>query len=160
MANVNATALLCENVGTIDGKVVSLNGLFDSFVPVEENGKYYIENMCVVLNSSIIFDDKFENDINSIQLSQEYEWRIRLTHIESGLGVTLDSFNLTIENEDLRTWCKNFCELKRIIRIPHLHLPKGLGNYAIKLLIGSKDENDELRWTTQTIHSLIVGGSR
>lgn len=160
MKNVNATMFMCSNIGMNEGTVDSFNGIFDSIIPVKEENGYYIENMNIVLNSTIIFDSRFEETENYFKLGEKYEFSIRLTHVESGLGISLYNFDLCLEEENLKTWCKSFYEYKRILKISRLYIPKGLGNYALKLLIRPKTEDDKAGWNTQTIHSLTVGDVR
>ncbi len=83
---------------------------------------------------------------------------IWLTHVESGLGISLYKSDLRINKEDLRTWCKDFYEFKRFLKFSRLEIPKGLGNYAVKFLIRKKTEED-IAWNNQVIHSLIIGES-
>ena len=111
--------------------------------------------MNVVIDASIIFGDSDGEDC--IKLNQEYEYMVRLTHVESGLGIPLYTFKLAIPKDELRTWCKNFYELKRVIKLPRIYLPKGLGNYALKLLVRPVELGSDAGWTTQTIHSLVIG---
>jgi len=160
MKNVNATMFMCSNIGINEGTVDSFNGIFDSIIPVREENGYYIENMNIVLNSTIIFDSRFDETENCFKLGEKYEFSIRLTHVESGLGISLYNFDLCLVEDDLKTWCKSFYEYKRILKIPRLFIPKGLGNYALKLLIRPKTEDNKAGWHTQTIHSLIVGDIR
>ena len=160
MKNVNATMFMCSNIGINEGTVDSFNGIFDSIIPTKEENIYYIENMNIVLNSTIIFDSRFEEAENCFELEKKYELSIRLTHVESGLGISLYNFELCLTEDDLKTWCKSFYEYKRILKIPRLCIPKGLGNYALKLLIRAKTDDDKAGWHTQTIHSLTVGDIR
>lgn len=159
MKNVNATISFCSSIETQDNAVNSLIGIYDSVVPIREEGIYYLDNFNIVLNCCIIFSDNFSDKDDCIQLGKKYEFLIRLTHVESGLGISLYKSDLIIENEDLRTWCKNFYEFKRFLKFPKIEIPKGLGNYAVKLLIRKKD-TEESPWTNQTIHSLVIGESR
>ncbi len=159
MKNVNSTILFCSNIDTIEENVNSLIGIYDSVVPVRENNSYYLDNFNLTLNCCIIFDDSFDNNPDCLHLDEKYEFMIWLAHIQSGLGIPLHKFDLIIEKENLRTWCKDFYEFKRFLKIPKIEIPKGLGNYAIKLFIRKKG-NDETPWNTQTIHSLIIGESR
>lgn len=156
MKNMNATMFISSAISTDGNRATSLIGLYDSVVPIKTQEEYYIDNLNIALNSSIIFDDKF-NDDDCIILNCEYECMVRLTHVESGLGVSLNEFELKITENDVRKWCKKFYEFKRFIILPRINLPKGLGSYAVKLLIRKKGDDS---WRTQTIHSLIVGGSR
>lgn len=155
--NVNATVFLCSDISTSNGKVESLIGMYDRIVPNKtDSNDYYIDNFNVALNCSIIFDSKFNESDNCFQLNTEYECMIRLVHVDSGLGTSLLEFPLVVENSALRTWCKDFYEFKRFLQVKKVTLPKGLGNYAIKILFKKKDAPT---WTTQTIHSLIIGDS-
>lgn len=159
MKNVNATISFCSSIETQDNAVNSLIGIYDSVVPIREDSIYYLDNFNVVLNCCIIFSDNFSDKDDCIQLGKNYEFMLRLTHVESGLGISLYKSDLIIEQEDLRTWCKNFYEFKRFLKFPKIEIPKGLGNYAVKLLIRKK-ETEESPWTNQTIHSLVIGESR
>lgn len=160
MKNVNATMFMCSNIGMTEGTVDSFNGIFDTIIPIKEENGYYIENMNIVLNSTIIFDSRFEEVDNCFRLGEKYEFSVRLTHVESGLGISLYNFDLCLEESDLKTWCKSFYEFKRILKISKLTIPKGLGNYALKLLIRPKSDDDSAGWNIQTIHSLIIGEFR
>lgn len=157
--NVNSTILFCSDIENNDGNVNSLIGVYDSVVPIRENNSYYLDNFNIVLNCCIIFDEKFKGQDDCIQLGVEYEFMIWLAHVESGLGIPLYKSNLLVEKDNLRTWCKNFYEFKRFLKFSKLELPKGLGNYAVKLLIRKKSDA-ESPWNNQTIHSLIIGESR
>ena len=159
MTNLNATMLFCSMIENNEDNVIFLNGIYDSIVPIRENNMYYLDKFNIVLNCCIIFDEKYKVQDNCIQLDKEYEFMIRLAHVESGLGITLYKSELYIEQNDLRTWCKNFYEFKRFIKFPKIEIPKGLGNYAVKLLIREKTESDT-PWNNQTIHSLVIGESR
>lgn len=160
MKNVNATMFMCSGININDGVVDSFNGIFDSIIPVKEEDGYYIENVNIVLNSTILFDSRFNELENCFEIGKKYEFMIRLTHVESGLGISLLNFDLCLEKEQLKTWCKDFYELKRVLRTSRIYIPKGLGNYALKLLIRAKTEDDSAGWNTQTIHSLTVGEAR
>lgn len=159
MRNVNATISVCSEIDTKDGNVNSLIGIYDSVVPVREDNSYYLDNFNLSLNCCIMFDEKYRNQVDCIQLDTPYEFLIRLTHVESGLGIPLYSFELTVEQENLRTWCKNFYEFKRFLKFSKFSIPKGLGNYAIKLFIRKKESVDT-PWNNQVIHSLVIGESR
>lgn len=157
--NVNATILFCSEIQQNDDNVNSLIGVYDSVVPIRENNSYYLDNFNMVLNCCIMFDETFENRTDCIQLDTEYEFMVWMAHVESGLGIPLYKSDLLIERQNLRTWCKNFYEFKRFLKFEKLEIPKGLGNYAIKLFIRKKEEN-ETPWNNQIIHSLIIGESR
>lgn len=159
MKNVNATILLCSNIENNDSNVNSLVGIYDSVVPIREDNIYYLDNFNLVLNCCIIFDENFIEKEDCIHLDTEYEFMIWLAHVESGLGISLYKFDLCIKQENLRTWCKNFYEFKRFLKFQRLEIPKGLGNYAVKLLIRKKVE-EEIPWNNQVIHSLVIGESR
>lgn len=159
MTNLNATILLSSTIETNEEEVNSLIGIYDSVVPIRENNSYYLNNFNIALNCCIIFDEKYIGQDNCIQLETAYEFIIRLTHVESGLGITLYKSDLYIKQEDLKTWCKNFYELKRFLKFPKIEIPKGLGSYAVKFLIRRKIE-PEVPWNSQSIHSLVIGESR
>lgn len=159
MKNVNATILFCSNIENSDTNVNSLFGIYDSVVPVRDGNIYYLDNFNLVLNCCIIFDEKFTDKSDCIQLDTNYEFVIWLAHVESGLGIPLYTSDLCIKQENLKTWCKNFYEFKRFLKFSRLEIPKGLGNYAVKLLIRKKTEED-IPWNNQVIHSLIIGESR
>ena len=114
MKNVNATMFMCSKIGMNEGIVGSFNGIFDSIIPLKEESGYYIEDINIILNSTIIFDSRFDESENCFKLGEKYEFMIRLTHVESGLGISLFNFDLCLEKEDLKTWCKAFLDLKRI----------------------------------------------
>ncbi len=160
MKNVNATMLMCSSVELNNPSNISFLGVFDSVIPNKEDNTFYLDNLNVVLNSTIIFDDRFENQSDYFRLGQSYEFMIRLTHVQSGQGVPLNTFEFSVDSKQLRTWCKQFYEFKRVVRIHHFPLPKGLGDYALKLLIRPKTSDPTAGWTTQTIHSLSIGESR
>lgn len=160
MKNVNATMFMCSGINMNEGVVDSFNGIFDSIIPIKEENKYFLEDINIILNSTIIFDSRFDDVDNCFKIGETYEFMIRLTHVESGLGVSLLNFDLCLEREQLKTWCKDFYELKRILRISRIYIPKGLGNYALKLLIRPKTEEEDAGWNTQTIHCLTVGATR
>lgn len=160
MKNVNATMFMCSSFDTTNNNVESLNGLFDSVVPLKDVDSYYLESFNIVLNGTIIFDQRYEDSDDYFKLNQPYEFMIRLTHVDSGLGVPLFEFEVNLSQKDLRTWCKSFYEFKKILRIPRICIPKGLGNYALKLLVRPKSTENNIGWNTQTIHSLLVGESR
>ncbi len=155
MKNMNATMLMCLSVKNQNGGIDSFEHIFDSIIPGREENQYFIDGMNVVIDASIIFGDSDGEDC--IKLNQEYEYMVRLTHVESGLGIPLYTFKLAIPKDELRTWCKNFYELKRVIKLPRIYLPKGLGNYALKLLVRPVELGSDAGWTTQTIHSLVIG---
>lgn len=160
MKNVNATILMCSSVELSDPANISFLGVFDSVIPSKEDNTFYIDNLNVILNSTIIFDERFEAQEDYFRFGTPYEFMVRLTHVQSGEGVPLRTFELTVEEEQLKTWCKSFYEFKRVIRLQHLALPKGLGDYALKLLIRPKSDDPDAGWNTQTLHSLLVGESR
>lgn len=156
MKNVNATMFMCSSIKTINGKVDSFEGIFDSVIPTREENQYFLDGLNIVIVTSIIFSSVDSTDC--MMLDKEYEFMVRLTHVESGLGIPLHTFTLKLKQEDLRTWCKNFYELKRAIKFPRIAIPKGLGNYALKLLIRPAGIEEE-GWTTQAIHGLVIGES-
>lgn len=159
MKNVNATILICSDIERINEKTNSLIGIYDSVVPVKEDNLYYLDNFNILLNGCIIFDEKFKDEPDCLQLGKEYEFMIWLTHVESGLGISLYQFSLELEKHELKTWCKDFYEFKRFLKFSKLEIPKGLGNYAIKVFIREKNKEDS-PWNSQVIHSLIIGESR
>ena len=160
MKNVNATLLMCSSVATDSTASVSFNGIFDCVIPTRDVDVYYIDNMSIILNCSTIFDESFIGRDDCLQLDTEYEFMIRLTHVESGYGAPLFSFTHTIQKEQLHTWCKDFYEFKRIVNLPRIRLDRGLGNYALKLRIRPKSVDNTAGWKTQTLHRLTVGDSR
>lgn len=159
MKNINATILFCSKIETQDDCVNSLIGIYDSVVPIRDDNTYILNNFNVLVNCCIIFDNNFTDKDDCIQLDTDYEFMIRLTHAESGLGISLYKSDLCIKQENLKTWCKDFYEFKRFLCIPKIVIPKGLGNYAVKFLIRKKGEGD-IPWNSQTIHSLVIGESR
>ena len=54
------------------------------------------------------------------------------------------------------TW-KHIYEYKRIVRIPQLYLPKGMGNYVVKLLIQKKADELDIFWNSQVEQTLVIG---
>lgn len=160
MKNVNATMLMCSATELANPSNISFFGVFDSVIPSKEDNVFYIDDLNIILNSIILFDERFESQDDYFKLDTPYEFMVRLTHIQSGRGIALCTFELTIQQDQLKTWCKAFHEFKRVIRVHHLPLPKGLGDYALKLLIRPKTDEPDAPWNTQTIHSLLVGESR
>ncbi len=158
MKNVNATMMFCSNIESGDRNINSLTGIYDSVVPIRDDNIYYLNNFNIILNCCIIFDESFKDKQDCLQLEIDYEFMIWLTHVESGLGISLYKSDLRINKEDLRTWCKDFYEFKRFLKFSRLEIPKGLGNYAVKFLIRKKTEED-IAWNNQVIHSLIIGES-
>lgn len=159
MKNVNATMLFCSEIKNNEGNINSLIGIYDATVPIRENNSYYLDNFNIALNCCIIFDESFVDRKDCIQLNEEYEFMVRLTHIASGVGIYLYNFDLLVKQDDLTTWCKDFYEFKRFLKFPRITLPKGLGNYAVKLLVRKKSEEENV-WSNQVIHSLVIGESR
>lgn len=159
MKNVNATMIFCSNIEHDDRNITSLIGIYDSVVPIREDNVFYLSNFNIALNCCIIFDDNFKDKPDCLQLNTDYEFMIWLTHVESGLGISLYKSDLCINREDLRTWCKDFYEFKRFLSFQKFAIPKGLGNYAVKFLIRRKT-GDDIPWNNQVIHSLIIGESR
>lgn len=159
MKNVNATILFCSSIENNSWNINSLIGIYDSIVPVRENNTYYLDNFNVVLNCCVIFDENFTNRDDCLKLDTEYEFMIWLAHVESGMGIPLYKSDLCIKQENLKTWCKDFYEFKRFLKFSRLEIPKGLGNYAVKLLMREKSETD-IPWNNQVIHSLVIGESR
>ena len=162
MKNVNATFLLTTNISALNNGVRSLGAIFDGIIPQVDDNGYYLSEFNVALNCVIMYNINSEtneviSDNTMLELDKDYEFMVRLTHIESGKGTTLDLFSLRITRQDLRTWCKAFYEFKRFIRVPHLSIPKGLGNYAVKLLIREKTGDQSAAWTTQTLTGLVIG---
>lgn len=159
MMNLNATLLFCSSIETNDEDLNSLIGIYDSIIPVRDNDFYYLDNLNVVLNGCVIFDEKFNQRDDCIQLEKEYEIMVWFTHVESGLGIQIYKSDLCIHPEDLRTWCKDFYEFKRFLRFRRFEIPKGLGNYAMKIFIRDKSKQNS-PWNHQSIHSLVIGESR
>ena len=160
LRNVNATMLMFSAAELDNPANISFLGMYDSVIPVSENNSFYLENLNIALSASIIFDDRFATQSDYFHLEQTYEFVVRLTHVVSKRGITLSKFELTVKQDDLKTWCKSFYELKRFIKVHHLLLPLGMGDYALKLMIRPKTDDPDAGWNTQTIHSLSVGGSR
>lgn len=159
MKNINSTMLFCSDIENNEGNINSLIGVYDTTVPIRENNTYYLDNLNIVLNCCIIFDEKFVEKKDCFQLDEEYEFVIRLTHIASGVGIPLYKFDLIVKQENLTTWCKDFYEFKRFLKFSRIEIPKGLGSYAVKLLVRKKNE-EEIVWNNQVIHSLVIGESR
>lgn len=155
MENVNATIFFCSKI-EIKENQTSLINLYDRIVPVRDGNKYYLENFNLFLNCSIKFEERFEEREDCIQLNKEYEFFIFLKHLDSGLGITLTRFDLKIDEEDLATWYKEIYEYKRMVRIPQLYLPKGMGNYVVKLLIQKKADELDIFWNSQVEQTLVI----
>lgn len=166
MQNVNATLVLASEVDLHDNGVYSIQNVFDGIVPKRQNNECFLEDFVVMLNCCVLLnigreDDQvklLDND-NGLRLGKTYEFMIRMTHVGSGKGVSLRRFEVTIEKEDVNIWCKGVYEFKRVVRIARLDLPKGLGNYAIKLLIREKTANEDEPWVTQSMCGLVVGAT-
>lgn len=156
MKNVNASIMFCSNIESDERNINSAIGIYDSIVPIREDNTYYLSNFNLILNCCIIFDENFKDKQDCFQLNTHYELMLWLTHVESGCGISIYKSDLCVENDDLRTWCKDFYEFKRFLKFPKIVIPKGLGNYAIKVLIRKKEEEDK-PWNNQVIHSLIIG---
>ena len=162
MNNMNASIFLTTGLKVLERNVHSLGAIFNGVIPKEDDNGYYLPEFSIMLNISVMFD--LDEDSKTIieegfdfKLNKKYELMIRLSHVDSGLGVSLDKFDLEISSDKLKTWSKGFYEFRRFIKVPHLTIPKGLGNYTIKLLIREKDDNNEGIWKTQAISSLVVG---
>ena len=154
MRNVNATVFMCSEIQTVNDKVSSLVGMYDKIaIQQTDDENFYIDNFNIAFNCSIIFDETLVNEPDCLQLGQPYECMIRLTHVDSGLGTSLLSFPIEVTKSQLNTWCKPFYEIKQFAHYLRIYLPKGTGNYAIKVLIKEKNAK---RWITQTIHSLRI----
>lgn len=160
MKNVNASIMFCSEMEANNDEIKSLIGIYDGVVPARENNSYYLDNFNVILNCSIIFEEQNRGRRDCLQLGEIYEYMVWLAHVESGLGIPLYRFELQINQENLRTWCKDFYEFKRFLNFQRIDIPKGLGNYAVKLLIRKKDDSNETPWNSQVIQSLIIGESR
>lgn len=159
MKNVNATMFMCSSVVVGDNNSLAISGLYDNVVPKkEEDGRLFIDNFNIVLNASIIFGSHADLSDDYFKLDEEYEFLIRLTHADSSKGATLDEFVLKLNKSQLRTWCKDFYEFTRIVKIQKLYIPRGMGKYALKLYVRPKTDTENAPWRTQTIHALIVGG--
>ncbi len=157
MKNVNANFFTCVGFQQYADGVPSFIGIYDSIVPKVQGDKYYIENFNVVLELSLIFSNDPEKD--ELKLDKEYEFKIWLSHVDSGYGITISDFPLCLTSDNLTKWCKNFYEATHRVHIPSIFLPKGMGNYALKLFIREKQEGKELPWIVQTIKKIVVGGS-
>ena len=160
--NVNATFLLITNVKALENGCLSLDGIFNKVIPQTDSSGYYLSGFYILLNCVIMYDisgkiNKNTTDNMMLELGKDYEFLIRLTHIDSSKGATLDLFSLKLTKQDLRTQRKAFYEFKRFIRVPHLPIPKGLGNYAVKLLIREKTGDQSAAWITQTLTELVIG---
>ena len=157
MKNVNATIFTCVETQGYTKGVQSLIGLYDSIIPKrQEEDKFYLENLNVVLDFNIIFSK--DESKNEFVLGKSYDFKVRLTHVDSGCGVDLHKFTLSLNEDDLTKWCRDFYESTHTIQVPYIFLPKGLGRYALKLLVKEKDDADR-DWTVQTIKKLIIGAS-
>ena len=158
MNNVNASILLTTNVEILDNGVRSLGAIFNGIVPKSNENGYYLPDFYVILNASVMFDLD-ENGFSDcdFKIDTKYDCIIRMTHVDSGRGINLQKFTLEISRDKLKKWCKSFYEFSRYIQVKQLSVPKGLGDYAIKLLIREKKDGDQGPWTTQTISSLVVG---
>lgn len=160
MKNVNATILFCSKVDKDENNIYTLTGLYDSIVPVMKDNMCYVDNFNLMLSCNVIFDSKTENNPECLQKEKKYECATWLTHVQSGMGIELDTVDLIAEDKNIKSWCREFYEMKRFVTIPRLVFPKGLGNYAVKVFIREKDEgaeNPDTPWRLQTIHSLIIG---
>lgn len=155
MKNVNATMFMCSDTKSVNGQIVSFGRVFDCVLPGYEGGEYYMDGMNVVIAMSVVFGDADTDDC--VILNREYEYMVVLSHPESGTGLELYRFSLNIQQSDLTAWGKSFYELMKVIQLPRIYLPKGLGNYALKLLVRPAGVGDGAGWTTQTVHSLVVG---
>ena len=156
MKNMNASIFTCVDTQAYTNGVQSFIGIYDTIVPKKQGDKFGIENFNVIVELNIIFSKIASK--NEFLLDKDYDFKVRLTHIDTSLGTDIHEFSLRLTSKDLTTWCKDFYEATHTIRVPYLYLPKGMGNYALKLLVKEKDSTEDV-WTVQTIKKLIVGGS-
>lgn len=161
MKNINANFFVSRNVQTFENGIQSYGGVFNGIVPEkDEHGNVFVNDINIVLRCIIMFNKDEKNDIieedGSINLDKEYEFMTRLTFVRSGLSVILDRFQLQLNKEKLTNWCKAFYEFNRIVKVPHLVLPEGQGDYAIKLFVREKSNDPNAPWVTQTLSSLSV----
>lgn len=152
MKNLNAIITTCTDVNNYDNGTQNLIGIFDSISPIKRDGSYCIENLYVVVNFTIIYSHDETKD--EFKLNHNYDFMVRLTHVESGCAIDLSKFDLNLHESQLTTWCKDFYEFKHTIKIPYIYLPKGIGNYALKLLV---KEEQSPTWTVQSIAKIVVG---
>ncbi len=160
LKNVNSTMLMFSSAEWDNPSNINFSGMYDSVVPVKEKNSLYLEDLNIVLCSSIIFDNQFAMQNDYFHLERPYEFVVRLTHVCSKKGITLSKFDLIVGRDDLKVWCKSFYELKRFIKVHHLPLPYGTGDYALKLMVRPKTDDPNAGWNTQTIHRLSIEESR
>lgn len=151
MKNLNSVITVCAEINNFENGTQNLIGLFDTIVANKENGSCSLENLCVVINSVVIFNNDDLKD--EMKLDTDYEFLVRLTYVSTGESVDLGKFNLNLHKSQLTTWCKDFYEFKYTIKIPYVFLPNGVGSYALKLLV--REENAP-KWTVQSISKIVV----
>lgn len=151
MKNLNTVITTCVDVNKFENGTQNLMGIFDTIEAVVTDDIVSLENLCVVINSVVIFNDDDLKD--ELKLNKDYEFLVRLTHISSADSIDLGKFDLTLQESQLTKWCKKFYEFKHIIKIPSIVLPNGAGNYAIKLLVR---EEGAPKWTVQSLAKILI----
>ena len=162
MKYINATAACFKSVSINNNKIVSYNAPFNQIHAVTENDTPVIDSFSIVTQIDFLgTDSSLQKADNPLEMRTTEDFIIRLTKCDpdeaNRLGRDLDSFSIDLaemyEKERVDRACLDFLSYTRITNVKKLDLPKGAGEYVIKILI--KDAEDE-DYSIQSIMKLTV----
>ena len=125
-----------------------LIGVFDTIKPYYKKGAPTI-NLCIAIFISGMFSRKDIIIDTDFKHNCQYDVLIHLKYASSSMGVILEQYSFSTNNTDEIEIFND----KRIIEIGNCHLPCGLGEYRIQILIKEHISSD---WSLQYENGFVV----
>lgn len=149
MRNININTLVFSMLNDDMSSVCP----FDFIVAEETPKGLLIRDFNVLVLVSAIVSEKETDAYRCVLKNNVYDVRVRITHVGTNCGVDLDSYTLVFDDNSIHDVRKLVFESKRVIHVSDFLLPKGSGEYIIKVFIKHKDDDE---WFTQSIYRFLV----
>lgn len=158
MKYLNTTICCYKSISKEQGKVVSLNGPFNSMSITADETKSYIEDFFIVTQFNLLGTNKTsEKELSAIESKRNIDVIIRITKLSKEendrLGFDVDRFTIDISDIQIDLACFHYSNYNRITPIEKLSLPKGIGSYVIKVLTKFEDQKN---YSVQSMYAFQV----
>lgn len=161
LANVNVITKLYKQV-VHQGDITRFEMPFDTIVAKTSNEEMYIEDFFIVSDFNLLStnnEKKAKNNVVNNKSALQILLRISRLSKDSDKQLNLDLYNYTIDLNDksiaISQACVPYVQYQKILKVGKVPLSSqaGLGNYVIKTLVRTKDEDN---WSIQNIIPLRI----
>ena len=161
LANVNVITKLYKQVITQDD-VTKFEMPFDTIVAKTIDEEIYIENFYIVTNFNLLWTNNEEKAKNNVVNNKgNLQVLLRISRLskdnEKQLNLDLHKYNIDLSDENVVVChaCVPYIQYEKILKVGKIPLSPqaGLGNYVIKTLVRTKDEDN---WRIQNIIPLRI----